>query len=148
MKRAEWLLRPSLASSSDGVPCRPTSVDNGHVKSLAWDSTSARLGPLTSSPRQILWKRVDSVEDELLEELYHLQDVVLAAGCWWLAFLPQWSGVSIIRPTREDVFIWTDAAGKKGIGGYLLEAIDNRWRLCARNMPSAHESLVTSARST
>jgi hypothetical protein len=44
---------------------------------------------------------------------------------WWLAFLPQWSGVSIIRPTREEVFIWTDAAGKKGIGGYLLEAMDN-----------------------
>jgi hypothetical protein len=43
---------------------------------------------------------------------------------WWLAFLPQWSGVSIIRPTREEAFVWTDAAGKKGIGGYLLEAID------------------------
>jgi hypothetical protein len=23
-------------TSSDGVPCRPTSADNGHVKSLAW----------------------------------------------------------------------------------------------------------------
>jgi hypothetical protein len=43
---------------------------------------------------------------------------------WWLAFLPQWSGVSIIRPTREEAFVWTDAAGKKGIGGYLLEAIN------------------------
>jgi hypothetical protein len=43
---------------------------------------------------------------------------------WWLAFLPQWSGISIIRPTREEVFIWTDAAGRKGIGGYLLRAID------------------------
>jgi hypothetical protein len=43
---------------------------------------------------------------------------------WWLAFLPQWSGVSIIRPTREEAFVWTDAAGKKGIGGYLLEAMD------------------------
>jgi hypothetical protein len=43
---------------------------------------------------------------------------------WWLAFLPQWSGISIIRPTREEVFIWTDAAGRKGIGGYLLRAMD------------------------
>jgi hypothetical protein len=43
---------------------------------------------------------------------------------WWLAFLPQWSGVSIIRPTRKEAFVWTDAAGKKGIGGYLLEALD------------------------
>jgi hypothetical protein len=43
---------------------------------------------------------------------------------WWLAFLPQWSGISIIRPTREEVFIWTDAAGRKGIGGYLLRVMD------------------------
>jgi RNase H-like domain found in reverse transcriptase len=36
---------------------------------------------------------------------------------WWKAFLPIWSGVSMIQLTRERVFIATDASGKKGIGG-------------------------------
>jgi hypothetical protein len=36
---------------------------------------------------------------------------------WWKEFLAQWSGITLIRPCHEVAFIWTDAAGTKGIGG-------------------------------
>jgi hypothetical protein len=39
---------------------------------------------------------------------------------WWSSFLLQWSGITIIRPSRSTAFIWTDASGTKGIGGYML----------------------------
>jgi hypothetical protein len=39
---------------------------------------------------------------------------------FWCKFLPQWLGVTIIRPCRESAFTWTDAAGTRGLGGYLL----------------------------
>jgi hypothetical protein len=40
---------------------------------------------------------------------------------WWLAFLPQWDGITLIRPSRRTYWVWTDAAGTKGLGGYYLE---------------------------
>jgi hypothetical protein len=40
---------------------------------------------------------------------------------WWLAFLPQWDGITLIRPSRRTFWVWTDAAGTKGLGGYYLE---------------------------
>jgi hypothetical protein len=39
---------------------------------------------------------------------------------WWKQFLPSWNGIAIIRPTREDHFLWTDASGNDGLGGYHL----------------------------
>jgi hypothetical protein len=39
---------------------------------------------------------------------------------WWKQFLPSWNGIAIIRPTREHRFLWTDASGNEGLGGYYL----------------------------
>jgi Reverse transcriptase (RNA-dependent DNA polymerase) len=39
---------------------------------------------------------------------------------WWAAFLPIWSGVSMIQISRERIYIATDASGAKGIGGAWL----------------------------
>jgi hypothetical protein len=39
---------------------------------------------------------------------------------WWRRFLPSWNGIAIIRPTREHHFLWTDASGNEGLGGYYL----------------------------
>jgi ribonuclease HI len=37
---------------------------------------------------------------------------------WWKTLLPMWSGISPIIPSRLETKIYTDASGKKGIGGY------------------------------
>jgi hypothetical protein len=47
---------------------------------------------------------------------------------WWLAFLPQWDGITLIRPSRRIFWVWTDAAGTKGLGGYYLEDPDEALR--------------------
>ena len=39
---------------------------------------------------------------------------------WWRDLLPNHSGVLIIQPRRAQWRLWTDAAGKKGIGGFIL----------------------------
>jgi ribonuclease HI len=41
---------------------------------------------------------------------------------WWRTFLPQWNGVRILSNKSRTIRMWTDASGKKGIGGYFLEA--------------------------
>jgi len=37
---------------------------------------------------------------------------------WWLVLLNNWSGIRIIRHHRPSYFIYTDASGSKGIGGW------------------------------
>src|SRR5213075_1612930 len=37
---------------------------------------------------------------------------------WWLVFLRHWSRVTIIQEIRKVSHVWTDASGKKGIGGH------------------------------
>ena len=39
---------------------------------------------------------------------------------WWRDLLPGHNGILIIRPKRQKWRLWTDAAGKKGIGGFIL----------------------------
>ena len=39
---------------------------------------------------------------------------------WWRDLLPNHNGVLIIQPVRPRWRLWTDAAGKKGTGGFLL----------------------------
>ena len=39
---------------------------------------------------------------------------------WWRDLLPVHNGVLIIHPSRRRWRLWTDAAGKKGIGGFIL----------------------------
>ena len=42
---------------------------------------------------------------------------------WWKAFLKDWNGISLLRNVadRQIKYIWTDASGKFGLGGYMLE---------------------------
>ena len=42
---------------------------------------------------------------------------------WWKAFLKDWNGISLLRDVadRQIKHIWTDASGKFGLGGYMLE---------------------------
>jgi hypothetical protein len=50
-----------------------------------------------------------------------IRHLSMAAKCdllWWMALLPQWSGIFIINPARPQVIIHTDASGVKGIGGW------------------------------
>ena len=39
--------------------------------------------------------------------------------CWWLTLLQEWNGIRIINPCRPSYFIYTDASGLKGIGGWF-----------------------------
>ena len=38
---------------------------------------------------------------------------------WWLTLLQEWNGIRIINPCRPSYFIYTDASGSKGIGGWF-----------------------------
>ena len=42
---------------------------------------------------------------------------------WWHTYLQSWNGSRLLRKveSRREVFIWTDAAGQHGIGGYRLD---------------------------
>ena len=42
---------------------------------------------------------------------------------WWKAFLKDWNGISLLRNVadRQTRYIWTDASGKFGLGGYMLK---------------------------
>jgi len=37
---------------------------------------------------------------------------------WWFTFLRNWHGVRLIQQHRDNYFIYTDASGSKGIGGW------------------------------
>ena len=37
---------------------------------------------------------------------------------WWLTFLKNWSGIRLIRANRPIHYVYTDASGSKGIGGW------------------------------
>ena len=37
---------------------------------------------------------------------------------WWATLLPNWSGIRLINPRRRIITLYTDASGKKGIGGW------------------------------
>ena len=45
---------------------------------------------------------------------------------WWKAFLKDWNGLSLLRhiADRQTKYIWTNAFGKFGLGGYILELPD------------------------
>jgi hypothetical protein len=49
-----------------------------------------------------------------------LSGAVKADIKWWLAVLPNHSGIRVINPTPPECTMWTDAAGTKGIGGFWL----------------------------
>ena len=39
---------------------------------------------------------------------------------WWEKFLPQWSGITLLRSHRQHYSLWTNASGFRGTGGYFL----------------------------
>ena len=45
---------------------------------------------------------------------------------WWELFLESWDGLQLLRlvSSRRTMYLWTDASGKFGMGGYLLEHPD------------------------
>lgn len=45
---------------------------------------------------------------------------------WWKTFLKDWNGLKLLRhvASRESWYIWTDASGKLGMGGYILKHPD------------------------
>ncbi|KAG9023013.1 hypothetical protein FS837_006040, partial [Tulasnella sp. UAMH 9824] len=36
---------------------------------------------------------------------------------WWDHFASSWNGIQLIQPTRKTLYVYTDASGKKGMGG-------------------------------
>ena len=45
---------------------------------------------------------------------------------WWSTFLKDWDGLKLLRHAadRESWYIWTDASGNLGMGGYILKHPD------------------------
>ncbi len=45
---------------------------------------------------------------------------------WWKTFLKDWNGLKLLRlvADRDSWYIWTDASGKLGMGGYILKHPD------------------------
>ena len=41
---------------------------------------------------------------------------------WWLTFLDNWDGLKLLRnlDDRPTWYVWTDASGNHGMGGYIL----------------------------
>ena len=62
---------------------------------------------------------------------------------WWRTFLKDWNGLKLLRhvASRESWYIWTDASGKLGTGGYilrhpdLLQHVQDVFSIC---VPSRH----------
>ena len=42
---------------------------------------------------------------------------------WWNKFLPSWNRVRILSGQRPEYHIWTDASGRWGMGGYILQIL-------------------------
>jgi hypothetical protein len=62
---------------------------------------------------------------------------------WWQEFLPQWNGVRLLQRTREQAYLWTDAAGTKGIGGYFLldpALLPHSAQVFSRMVPQRHKN--------
>ena len=53
---------------------------------------------------------------------------------WWATFLPQWHGKRLIRGCRPVFYIYMDAAGTKGIGGWWSS------RAFSTRLPRRHRS--------
>jgi ribonuclease HI len=62
---------------------------------------------------------------------------------WWQEFLrPQWNGIRLLQPSRLQAYLWTDAPGTKGIGGYFLldrALLPQRAQVFSRMVPQRHK---------
>lgn len=57
-------------------------------------------------------------------QYYHITAVMAADLRWWDTFLVQWNGIQLLRRVSDRVqhSIWTDASGRVGMGGYILDS--------------------------
>jgi hypothetical protein len=89
-------------------------------------SFAAKVVPLG---RPFLRRLYNALSSYKLRDTFGLQSRRITSSMradlrWWLAFLPQWGGITLIRPSRQTYWVWTDAAGTKGLGGYFLDHPD------------------------
>ena len=56
----------------------------------------------------------------------HITPLMRADLDWWQAFLKEWNGIHLLRidASRQECWMWTDASGLHGLGGYLLDYPD------------------------
>ena len=61
---------------------------------------------------------------------------------WWREFLSNWNGIKILRhPDQPVKYMWTDASGNLGLGGYILDHISQAPSLhngFSKRTPSRH----------
>ena len=57
------------------------------------------------------------------QSFYHITPAIKADLQWWQAFLDDWDGLKLLRhlDSRPTFHIWTDASGRLGMGGYILQ---------------------------
>lgn len=55
----------------------------------------------------------------------HISQPIRDDLTWWHEFLPSWNGISLLRrvANRKSLYLWTDASGTIGRGGYYLDYI-------------------------
>ena len=65
---------------------------------------------------------------------------------WWQTFLPQWNGIRLLHHPQQILWLWTDASGQKGIGGYFLRpgetlsSIQTPARVFSTTVPQRHKA--------
>ena len=57
------------------------------------------------------------------QSFYRITPAMKADLLWWQAFLDDWDGLKLLRQldSRPTFHIWTDASGRLGRGGYILQ---------------------------
>lgn len=68
---------------------------------------------------------------------------MMADLLWWKTFLKDWKGLKLLRLTadRREAYIWTDASGSLGMGGYRLDhpsLLDSVTDVFSIRVPSRH----------
>lgn len=66
----------------------------------------------------------------------HISKSALYDICWWHSVAAYWNGIHLISPSRRNVNFFTDASGKKGLGGHF----ETRWfaARCPRRLRGEH----------
>ena len=93
--------------------------------SLSIDELDQILGFLTFcakvvSPGRAFLRRLFNAKTSKASHI-HLNEDMRADLLWWQHFLPQWNGITMLQPHRHSLWLWTDASGNYGMGGYILK---------------------------
>ena len=71
-------------------------------------------------PGRAFLRRLYNAKSMRTPSFIHLNRDIKADLQWWLHFLPKWNGIRILQPHRHTLWMWTDASGGYGMGGYIL----------------------------